>query len=167
MKKKSKESVLETLLSPKIEEIGYELYDLTFEKKGKDWILVLFIDSEKGIFLDDCETVSRFISTILDEVDPIEQSYILEVSSPGIDRPLKKDSHYLANINEKINVNLFAPIDGNKNFEGILLSFNNDCLSLELENGKTLELDRAKIAKANRIDEINFKSHSEIKKKGE
>ncbi len=167
MKKKSKESVLETLLSPKIQEIGYELYDLSFEKKGKNWILVLFIDSEKGISLNDCEKVSRFISTVLDEADPIEQSYLLEVSSPGIDRPLKKDSHYLANINQKINVNLFAPIDGDKVFEGILLSFNGDYLSLELENGKILELDRTKIAKANKIDEINFKSRPESKEEGE
>lgn len=167
MKKKSKESVLETLLSPKIQEIGYELYDLSFEKKGKNWILVLFIDSEKGISLNDCEKVSRFISTVLDEADPIEQSYLLEVSSPGIDRPLKKDSHYLANVNQKINVNLFAPIDGDKVFEGILLSFNGDYLSLELENGKILELDRTKIAKANKIDEINFKSRPESKEEGE
>lgn len=165
--KKSKENYLEVLLNPKVLEIGYELYDLTFEKKGKDWILVLFIDSPKGISLDDCETVSRFISKVLDEEDPIEQSYTLEVSSPGIDRPLKKGGHYLANINEKININLFAPIDGDKNLEGVLLSFKEDCLSLELENGKILELDRAKIAKANRIDEINFKSQSTSKKESE
>lgn len=167
MKKKSKESVLETLLNPRVQEIGYELYDLTFEKKGKDWVLVLFIDSPKGISLDDCETVSRFISTVLDEKDPIEQSYTLEVSSPGIDRVLKKDSHYQANIDQEIMVNLFAPVDGRKNYQGLLLSFNDDYLSLELENGKTIELDREKITKANKIDEINFKSRSEREEEGE
>lgn len=167
MKKKSKESVLEILLNPRVQEIGYELYDLTFEKKGKDWILVLFIDSPKGISLDDCETVSRFISTVLDEEDPIEQSYTLEVSSPGIDRVLKKDSHYQANIDQKIKVNLFAPVDGSKNYQGLLLSFDNDYLSLELENGKTIELDREKITKVNKIDEINFKSRSEREEEGE
>lgn len=167
MKKKSKESVLEILLNPRVQEIGYELYDLTFEKKGKDWVLVLFIDSPKGISLDDCETVSRFISTVLDEKDPIEQSYTLEVSSPGIDRVLKKDSHYQANIDQEIMVNLFAPVDGRKNYQGLLLSFNDDYLSLELENGKTIELDREKITKANKIDEINFKSRSEREEEGE
>ncbi len=167
MKKKSKESVLETLLSPRVEEIGYELYDLTFDKKGKDWVLVLFIDSPNGISLDDCETVSRFISTVLDEEDPIEQSYLLEVSSPGIDRVLKKESHYQANIGQRIKLSLFAPLDGSKNFEGRLLILNDDCLSLELENGKTIDLGREKITKANRIDEINFKSRSERQEEGE
>lgn len=161
MKKESKESALESLLGPKINEIGYELYDLTFEKKGKNWILVLFVDSEDGISLDDCEKVSRFISTVLDEKDPIEQSYILEVSSPGIDRPLKKENHYLAVVNQEIRINLFAPIDGNKSLEGILLNFSPDCLSLELKNGKILEIDRAKISKANKVDEINYKSQSD------
>lgn len=117
--------------------------------------------------MDDCETVSRFISTVLDEKDPIEQSYTLEVSSPGIDRVLKKDSHYQANIDQEIMVNLFAPVDGRKNYQGLLLSFNDDYLSLELENGKTIELDREKITKANKIDEINFKSRSEREEEGE
>ena len=90
MKKVSKEFFLEELTAPVVESLGYELTDLTFEKQGKDWCLTLFIDSESGISLDDCEIVSRQISELLDEKDPIEQSYFLEVSSPGMDRPLKK-----------------------------------------------------------------------------
>lgn len=159
MKKISKEVYLEELTAPIIESLGYELADLTFEKKGKDWCLTLFIDSENGISLDDCEKVSRSISEVLDEKDPIEQSYYLEVSSPGIDRPLKKDRHFLTNMDKKIAIHLFAPIDGKKDFQGVLKSFTPDELSIELENGAVLKLETNKIAKANQLDELNFKPH--------
>ncbi|MDK2941465.1 MAG: ribosome maturation factor RimP [Acetobacterium sp.] len=157
MKKVSKEFFLEELTAPAVESLGYELTDLTFDKKGKDWCLTLFIDSENGISLDDCEIVSRQISELLDEKDPIEQSYFLEVSSPGMDRPLKKEKHFLSNLNKKIAIHLFAPLDGKKDIEGILKSYNNEQLTLELETGEMLTLDNSKIAKANRLDELNFK----------
>lgn len=118
MKKVSKEFLLEELAAPVVESLGYELTDLTFEKKGKDWYLTLFIDSENGISLEDCEKVSRPVSEMLDEQDPIEQSYFLEVSSPGMDRPLKKEKHFLSNLDKKIAVHLFAPMDGKKDIEG-------------------------------------------------
>ncbi|WP_373484197.1 ribosome maturation factor RimP [Acetobacterium sp.] len=157
MKKVSKEFFLEELTAPVVESLGYELTDLTFEKKGKDWCLTLFIDSENGISLDDCETVSRQISELLDETDPIEQSYFLEVSSPGMDRPLKKEKHFLSNLDKKIAVHLFAPLDGKKDIEGVLKLYNTDQLTLELETGEMLTLENSKIAKANRLDELNFK----------
>ncbi len=157
MKKVSKEFLLEELATPVVESLGYELTDLTFEKKGKDWYLTLFIDSENGISLEDCETVSRPISEMLDEQDPIEQSYFLEVSSPGMDRPLKKEKHFLSNLDKKIAVHLFAPMDGKKDIEGVLKSYNTDELTLELETGELLTLENNKIAKANRLDELNFK----------
>lgn len=158
MKKVSKEVLLEEITSPVVESLGYELADLIFEKRGKDWFLILFIDSDKGISLDDCEIVSRAISEVLDESDPIEQSYFLEVSSPGIDRPIKKERHYLANINKKITIHLFAPLDGKKDYCGILKSFTSESLSLELETGEIIHLDNNKIAKANVSDELNFKA---------
>lgn len=157
MKKVSKEFLLEELATPVVESLGYELTDLTFEKKGKDWYLTLFIDSENGISLEDCETVSRPISEMLDEQDPIEQSYFLEVSSPGMDRPLKKEKHFLSNLDKKIAVHLFAPMDGKKDIEGVLKSYNTDELTLELKTGELLTLENNKIAKANRLDELNFK----------
>jgi ribosome maturation factor RimP len=107
--------------------------------------------------LDDCETVSRQISELLDETDPIEQSYFLEVSSPGMDRPLKKEKHFLSNLDKKIAVHLFAPLDGKKDIAGVLKSYNAEQLTLELETGEMLTLDNKKIAKANRLDELNFK----------
>lgn len=157
MKKVSKEFFLEELTTPVVESLGYDLTDLTFEKKGKDWCLTLYIDSENGISLDDCEKVSREISELLDEKDPIEQSYFLEVSSPGMDRPLKKEKHFLSNLDRKIAVHLFAPLDGKKDIEGVLKSYQADELTLELETGEMLTLEHSKIAKANRLDELNFK----------
>nr|WP_320025945.1 ribosome maturation factor RimP [uncultured Acetobacterium sp.] len=158
MKKVSKEVFFDELTAPVVESLGYELTDLTFEKRGKDWCLTLFIDSEDGISLDDCEKVSRRISELLDEKDPIEQSYFLEVSSPGMDRPLKKEKHYLSNLNKKIAVHLFAPLDGKKNIEGVLKSYSSEELTLELDNGELITLENSKIAKANRLDELNFKA---------
>lgn len=157
MKKVSKEFLLEELSAPVVESLGYELTDLTFEKKGKDWYLTLFIDSENGISLEDCEKVSRPVSEMLDEQDPIEQSYFLEVSSPGMDRPLTKEKHFLSNLDKKIAVHLFAPMDGKKDIEGVLKSYTTDELTLELETGELLTLENSKIAKANRLDELNFK----------
>ena len=157
MKKVSKEVLLEDLTAPVVESLGYELADLIFEKRGKDWALVLFIDSDNGINMDDCEVVSRAVSEVLDESDPIEQSYFLEVSSPGIDRPIKKERHYLANINKKITIRLFAPLEGKKDYSGILKSYTSEALSLELENGEILNIENSKIAKANVLDELNFK----------
>lgn len=157
MKKVSKEFLLEELSAPVVESLGYELTDLTFEKQGKDWCLTLFIDSENGISLDDCEIVSRQISELLDEKDPIEQSYFLEVSSPGMDRPLKKEKHFLSNLDKKVAVHLFAPLDGKKDIEGVLKSYTLEELTLELETGEMLTLENSKIAKANRLDELNFK----------
>ena len=157
MKKKSKEVFLEEMIAPVVEATGYELTDLTFEKGGKDWYLVLYIDSAAGISLDDCENVSRKVSEFLDEKDPIEQSYILEVSSPGVDRPLKKDRHFQQCIDQKIAIHLFAPLNGKKDFQGLLKAYSPETLSLEIETGEVLELEMSKIAKANRVDELNFK----------
>lgn len=158
MKKLSKEELLEELIIPTIETLGYELTDLTFEKRGKDWFLTLFIDKENGVTLDDCETVSRAASTLLDEKDPIEQSYYLEVSSPGIDRPIKKEKDYLKNVDKKITIHLFAPLNGNKDYSGVLKSYSKESLSLELENQEVISVENSKIAKANVFDEIDFKS---------
>ncbi len=158
MKKMSKEAYLEELAAPLVELLGYELVDVTFEKRGKDWCLTLFIDSENGISLDDCENVSRKISEMLDEKDPIEQSYFLEVSSPGINRPLKKEKHYLANINKNIEIHLFSPLAGKKDIDGVLKSYTEKELSIELATGEILTLENSKIAKANRLDELNFKA---------
>ncbi|WKY43160.1 ribosome maturation factor RimP [Eubacteriaceae bacterium ES2] len=162
MKKQSKEEFLEALLDPVVTQAGYELYDLTFEKKGKDWVLVLFIDASLPVSLNDCETVSRLVSDYLDEKDPIEQSYFLEVSSPGLDRMIKKEKHYLANIDQKIIVNLFAPVNGKKEISGFLKSYQTDFITILNDDGDLVELEIEKIAKANRVDEIDFNPRRDV-----
>ena len=116
-------SVIETvepLLSPVISEQGCELYDIEYVKEGGDRILRLYIDKDGGVDLNDCERVSRASEAVLDDKDPIPAAYVLEVSSPGIERKLKKDSHYARYTGEKVLVRLFSPIDGRKSFNVFL-----------------------------------------------
>lgn len=108
------EEKVEDLVKSKIEELGYKLYDVEYAKEGKDIFLRIYIDNEKGIDLTDCEKVSTEINDILDEADYIKTEYFLEVSSPGIERILRKDSHLEENIGKDIEVKLFKPIDKEK-----------------------------------------------------
>lgn len=111
------------LTESKVRELGYELYDVEYQKEYDNWVLTLYIDSKNGISLDDCEIVSNAVDPILDEADPIEQAYCLSVSSVGIDRPLKKDKDFQRSIGKTIDVKLYAPLKGKKEFCGELVSF--------------------------------------------
>ncbi len=110
------------ICEPTVKQLGYELYDVEFQKEYDNWVLTLFIDRPEGVSLDDCELVSNAVDPILDEADPIEQAYYLSVSSIGLDRPLKKDKDFDRNIGKKLDVRLYAPIEGKKEFVGILVS---------------------------------------------
>ena len=134
------------VLEPKILELGYVLWDLEYVKEAADWHLRFTIDNNEGITIDDCEKVHRFIDPILDELDPIESNYLLEVSSPGIERELKNDFHLESCIGDKIEVKFFAPIDGKKSAVGILTSFTKETITVE-ENGKNIEIPREKASK--------------------
>ena len=115
------EEKVESLLKPIIENLGYELYDVIYEKEAKDYYLRIFIDKPEGISLEDCETVNNAISDILDEANYIKEQYFLEVSSPGVERLLRKEKHLKQSIGKEITVNLFKPINLEKkesdNFE--------------------------------------------------
>ena len=104
----------EQLLKKTVEELGYELCDVEFVKEYGDWVLTLYIDRPGGVTIDDCERVSRAVDPILDEADPIEQQYFLSVSSLGLDRPLKKDADFQRNLGKRIEIKLFAPVNGTK-----------------------------------------------------
>lgn len=132
-------------LEPITAEHGVELADLEFVKEGANWYLRVYIDKEGGVTIDDCEAVSRALEAKLDEADPIEQAYILEVSSPGIDRPLKKDGDFVKYQGEMIDVKLYKAQDGRKQFQGRLLGLADGVVSLE-EDGKTLAFERKDIA---------------------
>ena len=130
------------LTESKVRELGYELYDVEYQKEYDNWVLTLYIDSKDGISLDDCEIVSDAVDPILDEADPIEQAYYLSVSSVGINRPLKKDKDFQRSIGKTIDVKLYAPLKGKKEFCGELVSFDAESFTV-----RTLRENRAKLRK--------------------
>lgn len=126
------EEKIEDLVKNKIENIGYELYDVEYVKEGKNFFLRIYIDSPKGIDLNDCEKVNNEITDILDEKDYIKEQYFLEVSSPGIERILKKDKHLKDNIGNLVVIKLFSKDDnGKKEYQEILKSFDEENIFLE------------------------------------
>ena len=140
------EEKVENLVRPKIEEIGYKLYDVQYLKEGKDYFLRIFIDKDDGIDLSDCEKVSGEINPILDEAEYIKEQYFLEVSSPGIERILRKDKHLEETIGNRIIINLFKPLDGKKEYVGNLISFDNEFITIEPENlNENSSIDKIKI----------------------
>ena len=128
------EEKVEALIKEKIEKLGYELYDVEYVKEGKDYYLRIFIDKETGIDLNDCEHVNNAISDMLDEADYIKEQYFLEVSSPGIERVLRKDKHLEQNIGNKIEAKLFKKDEkGNKEYIGELKEYNNETITIKVE----------------------------------
>ena len=125
MKKNVRETVKEAIL-PTVTELGYRLWDVTYSKVGADYHLEITIDSERGINIEDCEKVHRAIDPILDELDPIETFYYLDVSSPGIERELKNDAHIAACTGWDVEVRLYAPLDGAKSYTGTLVGLDGD-----------------------------------------
>ena len=141
MKKSVKETVREAI-APTIAELGYEIWDVTYQKIGADYHLEITIDSESGINIEDCEKVHRAIDPILDECDPIEGFYYLDVSSPGIERELRTEEHVKSQIGVKAEAKLFAAKDGRRSIIGIIKSLEDGVLTLtEGENDITLKLD--------------------------
>ena len=132
-KGKAVENRTEELLAPIAEENGVEIYDVEYLKEGSDWYLRAYIDKPEGVNIQDCENVSRSLSDKLDEVDFIDDAYILEVSSPGLGRTLKKDKHLEKSLGEEVELRLYKPRDKQKEFTGILKSFDADSVIIETE----------------------------------
>lgn len=134
MKKNIRETVREAIL-PTVTELGYEIWDVTYSKVGADYHLEITIDSESGINIEDCEKVHRAIDPILDELDPIETFYYLDVSSPGVERELRTAEHISRSIGERVEAKLFAPKDGRKSIIGTLSAFEDGKITIdEVEN---------------------------------
>ena len=127
------EQVLE-LVKPIAENLGLFVLEVTYEKKFDGMHLTVVIDKEGGVTINDCEALHRAIDAPLDELDPIESSYTLNVSSPGLDRPLKLEWDYKRNLGKKITVKLYKPLDGKKTFNGILASYTEDSFVLDTGN---------------------------------
>ena len=140
------EQKTEALLLPIVEEKGYELVDVEYVKEGSNWYLRAYVDKEGGITINDLEAVSRKLSDLLDEEDFISDAYILEVSSPGLGRPLKKDKDFDRSIGEEIEIHLYRSIDGNKQYVGLLKSYNKETITIETEDGAAINVDRSNVS---------------------
>ncbi len=134
------------IAAPFAAELGYELVDVEYQpKKGMDSELVIYIDKEGGVTLDDCEALSRMMDAPLDEEDPIPDSYVLCVSSPGIDRPLKTDRDFEKALGSEVDIKLYMKLDGSKEFTGELERYDGDSVTVGI-GGKAMTLDRKNIA---------------------
>ena len=137
-----------------MEELGYRIWDVTYGKVGADYHLEITIDKDGGINIEDCERVHRAIDPILDECDPIEGFYYLEVSSPGIERELRTDEHILLSLGQEVEAKLFAPKDGRKSMTGLISSYEDGVLTL-IVGQDTVVLQRSEISKLNVVFKEN------------
>ena len=142
----SYEEKTEALLMPMLAEHQFELVDVEFIKEAGTWFLRAYIDKPGGITIGALALFSRALSDRLDEKNFIEESYILEVSSPGLGRPLKKEKDFIRSQGESVDVKLFRALDGQKEFTGILKAWDKETVTLEFEDGAVLTIDRANIA---------------------
>ena len=140
------EQKTEELLMPIMEEHQFELVDVEYVKEGSNWYLRAYIDKEGGITVDDCELVSRRMSALLDEEDYIEESYIFEVSSPGLGRPLKKEKDYVRSVGKELEIRTYRAINKEKEFYGILKSFDDSTVTIELDGGTEMTFVKSDIA---------------------
>ena len=142
------------IVEPFATELGLRIWDVRFLKEGANWYLRIFIDKDGGVSIDDCVELTHAINKPLDEEDPIEQAYFLEVSSPGVERDLVRDEHFLSNIGEKIKVKMIRPVEGKREFSGVLESYEggNITLRAEDESGITFTKKEASWVKLDDFD---------------
>ena len=143
--------VVEELVTPILEELQLELVEVEYVKEGKSWFLRVYIDKEQGVDIEDCGNVSEKLSEKLDEVDPIPQNYFLEVSSPGAERPLKKEKDFQNAIGKNVYIKTYEPFLNEKEFEGTLIAFDGNEVTVEMKiktRKKTVVIPYEKVAKA-------------------
>ena len=140
------EQKTEEILIPMVEELGFELVDVEYVKEGSSWYLRAYIDKPGGININDCETVSRRLSDILDEKDFIDDAYILEVSSPGLGRPLKKEKDFKRSLGMEVEIRTYRMVDRKKEFTGILTAYDASTVTIELEDETEKTFEKGEIA---------------------
>ena len=145
-KRESYEEKAAALLEPIVQEQGFELVDVEYVKEGGTWYLRAYIDKEGGITIDDCELVSRAFSDVLDREDFIEDSYIMEVSSPGLGRPLKKEKDYERSMGMEREFRTYRAVGGQKEFYGILTAYDSNSVTVKEENGEEKTFRKNEIA---------------------
>ncbi|MBA2657542.1 MAG: ribosome maturation factor RimP [Tatlockia sp.] len=146
------QSEIEELLKPLITDLGYELWGCEYLSQGKHSLLRLYIDKEDGIAVEDCEKVSKQVSAFLDVEDPISGNYSLEISSPGLPRPLFYKEQYKLFLGQAVKIKLFKPINGSRKFSGDIVNINDEILTLKVD-GELFEVPFSHIVKANLIGE--------------
>lgn len=146
------QSVIE-LIEPGLLAKGLELVDVEFKKEGKNWVLRVFIDKEGGVTLEDCQKISSLAGDLIEVEEVIEPAYTMEVSSPGLNRALKKEKDFIRFSGKKIGVQCHAPLNGRKKFTGILKDFKNQSIHLEVD-GQLQIIPINRVAKANLVIEI-------------
>lgn len=144
------EDIVEELAKPIADELSFELVDVEYLKEGANWYLRIFIDKPGGVTIDDCQALSERMSVILDREDPIKQSYMLEVSSPG-ERPLKRERDFERFRGEFVEVRLYQPLNGRKIYEGELLGLNGDIIEIKTNDGATMGFERKDTAMVRRV----------------
>lgn len=151
MAKKKIEDIVTEIALPIVEKHTFELVDVEFVKEGASWFLRVYIDKTGGITLDDCQLVSEELSDEIDKIDPIKQSYFLEVSSPGLERPLKTERDFEKFKGELVEVKVFQPVNGKKVFEGELGGLMDNRVVIRQTEGEALEFERDKVAMVRRV----------------
>lgn len=154
--KKSTVEIVTGLVQPIIDRLGLQLWDVRFEKEGSIWYLRVFIDKEEGVNIDDCENVSRQLSPLLDEADPIPQSYTLEVSSPGIGRDLRRPQHFAAFMGADIHLRLIRPVEGERDFIGRLTGYGDGKITLLLDDDLEMTVGTDETAFVRLYEEIDM-----------
>ena len=146
--------VCEKLAQPIADQMNLSIWDVRYEKEGSGWFLRFFIDKEGGVTIDDCENFSRAVDPVLDKEDPIDQSYCLEVSSPGVERELKKPEHFERYLGQKVTLRLIRPENNIKELTGELISYNDGVTTIKTENGE-FSANKKQIAFVRLFDDFN------------
>ena len=156
--------IVRQIAESEIEKLNIELIDVEFVKEGSRKILRLYIDKRGGVGLDDCEQVSRLIEPLLDEKDPINEPYVFEVSSPGLDRPLKTQRDFERYAGELVEVKLYAPINNKKTYEGNIVGYEDNMLKISMEDGSIIDFNMKDVSKVKKVIKFNWLIRRELSK---
>lgn len=151
---------VEEIVTPFAKALGLAIWDIRFAKEGSDWYLRIFIDKDGGISIDDCVDLTHAITKPLDEADPISQSYMLEVSSPGVERELTKDEHFEKYIGSPVMMRAIRAIEGVRDFNGILKSYENKKITVELQDKSVITIDKKDTSYV-KLDDFNMADFSQ------
>ncbi|MFR5876003.1 MAG: ribosome maturation factor RimP [Eubacterium sp.] len=151
---------VEEIIKPFADELGLEIWDVRFAKEGTDWYLRIFIDKDGGVSIDDCVDLTHAVTKPLDEADPISQSYMLEISSPGVERELIRDEHFKKYVGSAVMLRAIRPIDGVRDFNGIMTAYDNKKITVKLEDDTEITLDKKDTSYV-KLDDFNIEDFNQ------